>query len=65
LFDFDLEIIQLVIGGENGFGFPRVALTQRFYGEIDERLGFLGHVEQALLELRELLMEMAKAGLSL
>ena len=53
-----------MVGGENRFGLPRVALAQRLDREIDERLGFLGHVEQSLLELRELLVKMAKASLS-
>src|ERR1051325_1408406 len=63
LLDFYLEIVQLVIGGKYRFRFSRIALAQRFDGKIDERLGLLGHVEETLLELRELLMKVSKAGL--
>ena len=38
LLDFDLEVVDLVVGGEHGFRFARVPLAKRFHGKINQRL---------------------------
>ena len=60
--DLHFERVELGVAGNDGVGLPRVAMQQCFHGEIDERLGALGHVEQPLFQLIELLVEVSKSS---
>lgn len=53
--------IELAIAFDHELRLVRVALEQRFDGEVDQRLGTFRHVEQALLERRELVVKVAVA----
>ena len=56
-----LEGVELLVAGQHGFGRVRVPAQQRVHGQIEQGRGEIGHVEQALLEMRELLVEVPEA----
>ena len=60
--DLDLERVDLGVALDDGVGLAGVAVQQRIHGQIDERFGALGHVEQPLLELIELFVEVSKSS---
>src|SRR5450432_1185551 len=61
-FDLDLEGIDLAVALDDGVGLAGVAMQQCLHGHVDQRLGALGHVEQPLLQLIELLVEVPKTS---
>src|SRR5262245_12745247 len=62
-FDLDLEIVDLVILANHRRRLRGVARQQRRNGQIDQLLGARRHVEQSLLDDRELLVKMAMTRL--
>src|SRR5512140_657752 len=60
--DLHLERIDLSVTFDDRVRLAGVAVQQSFHREIDERFCTLGHVEQPLLELIELLVEVSKSS---
>src|SRR5215217_5455474 len=60
--DVQLEEVDLAIAADHRLRLRGVMRQQRIHGEVDERLGLLGHGEQLRLEDGELVVKMAKAA---
>src|SRR4029078_4826944 len=61
ILDLDLECVELLVPREHRFGHRAVSAEQRVDGEIKERGREVRHVEQALLEVRKLVVKMSES----
>ena len=61
--EVDLEVVERAVAGHHRVRLPLVLRQQRVDREVEERFGALRHVEQALLQRLELLVEVpVRAG---